>query len=122
MHLRTRRNVVQLIRTTYDPLLKKPKTAVVGRMRLDQPELDDKVRAILTEDELREVQEWIDAQGRTMQLREELAGLTLAEHVTLANRWFARNARSAAAAAAAASLMPKLHALRKTLRAGGLVE
>ncbi|HKY91033.1 MAG TPA: hypothetical protein VJM11_08335 [Nevskiaceae bacterium] len=121
MHFRARRNVVQLVRTTYDDIGKKPKASVVGRIRLDRPVISEELRTALTENELREAQAWIEGNCRTQMLREELAALTLPETLALANGWFARNKDSPAAAAAAASLAGGLQALRRTLKSAGFI-
>ncbi len=120
MHFRLRKNVVQLVRTTYDADRKKPKTAVVGRMPLNQPKLTRELRKKLTEAEIEEVEEWIDVHYRMSSLKEELAALTLPESIAAANRWFSRNADNPAAAAIIPQLLPALQALRKLLRKQGL--
>ena len=72
MHFRLRKHVVQLIRTSYDPDKKKPKTAVVGSMPLNQPKLSPELKSKLTEAEIAETEEWIDGQHRMNSLKEEL--------------------------------------------------
>ena len=121
MHFRIRKNVVQLIRTSYDPDTKKAKTAVVGRMQLKQPRLSTELKSKLTEEEIAESQEWIEGQFRMNSLKEELAALTLPESIEAANRWFSRNANNPATAAIALQLLPALIALRKMLRGKGLL-
>jgi hypothetical protein len=121
MHFRIRQNVVQLVRTNYDQKTKKPKAAVVGRMRLEKPELTRELRAQLTDREAKEAEAWIENHGRLGLLREEFAALTLAETLRLATNWFSRNADSRAAAAAVASVLPALHQLRKLFKEGGLL-
>lgn len=121
MHFRSRKNVVQLVRTSYNPLTKKPRTKVVGSMQLKQPELSKELKSKLTEDEIAEVEAWINGQFRTNSLKEELAALTLAESISAANRWFSRNADNPAAAAVALQVLPEFKALRKILRTRGLL-
>ena len=121
MHFRLRKNVVQLIRTSYDPGTKKPKTAVVGRMPLNQPMLSPELKSELTEAEIAEAEEWIDGQYRLNSLKEELAALTLPESISAAHRWFSRNADNPAAAAIIPQLLPALQGLRRTLRRKGLL-
>lgn len=121
MHFRLRKNVVQLIRTSYDPARKKPKTSVVGRMPLSQPKLTRELRNKLTDAEIGEVEEWIDGHFHMNSLKEELAALTLPESVMAANRWFSRHADKPAAAGIVPQLLPALQALRKTLRKQGLL-
>lgn len=121
MHFRLRKNVVQLIRTSYDPATKKPKTAVVGRLLLRDPELSPELKRKLTEAEISETEAWIEGQHRLNSLKEELAALTLPESILLANRWFSGNADNPAAAAIIQQLLPALQSLRKLLRKRGLL-
>ena len=121
MHIRLRKNVVQLVRTMYNPDTKKPKTVVVGRMPLKQPKLLPELESKLTEDEIAETEEWIEGQFRMNSLKEELAALTLEESISAAHRWFSRNADNPAAAAIVVQLLPALQALRKMLRGKGLL-
>jgi hypothetical protein len=121
MHFRLRKNVVQLVRTSYDPATKKPKAAVVGRMPLGQPKLSPELKRELTEAEIAEAEAWIEGQHRMNSLKEEFAALTLPESISLASRWFSRNADSPAAAAVIPQLLPALQSLRKMLRKQGLL-
>ena len=122
MHFRLRKNIVQLIRTSYNPVTKRPKSEVIGRMRLKQPELTPELRSKLTEDEIAEAEEWISGQHRLNSLKEELAALTLPESVAAANRWFSLNADSPAAPVIVPLLLTELQALRKTLRRHDLLD
>ncbi len=122
MHFRLRKNVVQLIRTSYDPDTKKPRTEVVGRMLLRDPKLSPELKSKLTEAEIAEAEEWIDGQYRMNSLKDELAALTLPESISAAHRWFSRNADNPAAAAIIPQLLPVLRALRKMLRNQGLLD
>jgi hypothetical protein len=90
-------------------------------MQLKQPELSKELKSKLTEDEIAEVEAWINGQFRTNSLKEELAALTLAESISAANRWFSRNADNPAAAAVALQVLPEFKALRKILRTRGLL-
>lgn len=121
MHFRLRQNVVQLIRTSYNPETKKPRTVVVGRMSLKDPKLSPELKKKLTGDEIAEVHEWIEGQFRMTSLKEELAAMTLPESVSAAHRWFSRNADKPAAAALVRQLLPELQRLRRTLRINGLL-
>jgi hypothetical protein len=121
MHFRLRKNVVQLVRTSYDPDTKRPKTAVVGRMPLKKPKLSPDLKSKLTEDEIAETKEWIEGQFRMNSLRDELAARTLPESIGAAHRWLANNADDPAAAAIMPQLLPALQALRRMLRRKGLL-
>jgi len=121
MHFRLRKNVVQLVRTLYNPDTKKPRTAVVGRMPLRQPELSPELKSKLTEDEIAEAEEWIAGEFRMISHKEELAALTLPETIAAANRWFSRNSDNPVATAIALQLLPEFKILRKMLRGKGLL-
>lgn len=121
MHFRIRKNVVQLVRTSYNPLTKKPRTKIVGRMQLKQPGLSKELKSKLTEEEIAEAEEWINGQFRTNSLKEELAALTLSESILAANRWFSRNEDNPAAMEIALQLLPAFKSLRKMLRGKGLL-
>lgn len=121
MHFRLRKNVVQLIRTIYDPDTKKPRTSVVGRMPLSEPKLSSELKSKLTNAEIEEAENWINDQYRLNSLKEELAARTLSDTISAANRWFSRNPDSPAAAALALQLLPEFKALRKILRSKGLL-
>ena len=110
MHFRLRKNVVQLVRTLYNPDTKRPKTKLTRELKKK-----------LTAEEIAEAEEWIDGQFRLNSLKEELAALTLAESISAANRWFSRNADNPAATAIALKLLPEFKALRKMLRNKGLL-
>lgn len=120
MHFRVRRNVVQLVRTTYDPEAKRPKAQVVGRIPMADPMLSDELRGLLTTEEIAEAEAWIALEFRKVLLREELAALSLAESLEQAHAWFQRQGGAPLAAEMAAAVLPNLTALRKTLR--GMVE
>ena len=121
MHFRIRKHIVQLVRTSYDLDKKKPKAKVVGRMPLSEPKLTRELKRKLTEDEVAEVEGWIEGQYRLNSLKEELAALTLADSISAANRWFSRNPDTPVAAAIALQVLPEFKALRKILRTKGLL-
>jgi hypothetical protein len=116
MHIRPRRNVVQLVRTLYDANKKKPRATVVGRFRRDQPVLGDDLRTQLTPAELIEVETWISTELRAQFLKEELAALTLGETMRLAAAWLDRNKGTPEAAVVACGIHPTLVVLRKALK------
>jgi len=121
MHFRVRKNVIQLVRTTYDGATGKPRAQVMGRMSLAAPEVTPELEACLTEAEIAEARAWIGTQHRVAMAREELAALTLAETLDLANRWFARNGDATVSVAVAAQLLPQWQALRRTLKLQGFL-
>jgi len=120
MHFRLRKNVVQLVRTTYNNKTKKPQTEVIGRLSLIKPVITDELHERLSLSEIAETEASISNQYKMTTLREELAALTLAETLSMANRWFLKQ-RNSETAAAAANLLPELQSLRKTLNSQNLL-
>jgi hypothetical protein len=88
---------------------------------LNEPALTDSLRALLSHSDVAELEEWIASHHWVPMLREELAALSLAENLELADRWFARQGDSHGAAAAAANVLPAWQSLRKTLKGKGLL-
>lgn len=115
MHFRTRKNVIQFVRTVYEQETKKPKAMVVGNIPLGKAVIGDELRAKLSEEEIIQAENWIKLHHHSALLKEELAALTLAETLTLANNWFARQGDIEAAHIAAVDILPVLQQLRKTL-------
>lgn len=122
VHFRVRKNVVQLIRTTYDERKKKGCNTVVGTVRLARPELSAELRRALKPDEVAAFETWLQTQRQTDALREELAARTLAESMARAERWFTREGGSVAARAAAADILLQWQALRRALEKKGLLD
>jgi hypothetical protein len=122
MHFRTRKNVVQLVRNTYDANTKKAVATVVARMPLAEPALTAEIRMLLTPKEAEEAQNWIEAQHRLNTLKGELAVLELADKFGLAAQWFEQNADSNAARNAAEQILRSWQRLRTVLKKKGLIE
>ncbi len=115
MHFRTRKNVIQFVRTVYEQKTKKPKATVVGNIPLGKAVIGDELRSKLTDEEIIQAESWIKQHHHTTLLKEELAALTLADTLTMANNWFTRQGDIEAAQIAAADILPALQKLRKTL-------
>ncbi|MGA2190345.1 MAG: hypothetical protein ABSH33_17630 [Steroidobacteraceae bacterium] len=121
MHFRERGQVVQLIRTTYEPGSKKGKSQIVGRLMKGNPLLSDELKKELSTEERKEVATWIEGFGGVVQLKRELAARTLQEQLSLAAEWFAEN-KGDDARILAAGLVPAWVRLRLALKRNGLVE
>ncbi|MFI3154530.1 MAG: hypothetical protein QX199_00090 [Methylococcaceae bacterium] len=115
MHFRIRKNVIQFVRTAYNQETKKPKAMVVGSIPLGKAIISDELRAKLSDEEIIQAETWIKHQHHTTLLKEELGALTLADTLTLATNWFARQGDTEAARIAAVDILPALQLLRKTL-------
>ncbi len=122
MHFRLRKNVIQLIRTTYDESKKKGNNTIIGTVLLSKPTLSDELRLKLTEEEISAFNLWLNTQHRTDRLREEIAALTLAETMSLAEKWFERENNSSSAHIAVRDIVSNWQSLRKILANKGLLD
>ncbi len=59
MQFRERRRVIQVIRTLYDPAIKRGRSEVVGSLDQANPMLDDALRAACRPDEIAEITEFL---------------------------------------------------------------
>lgn len=116
MHFRLRNHIVQVIRTTYDPATKKPRTEIVGRLHRHDAEPGADLLAACTPAELEEVRRWIAGQGRARVVAAEHAALSLTEQMALAGEWFASTPDEDAARRLASELQTQWAALRSVLR------
>ncbi len=121
MHFRERAQVVQLIRTVYDPNTKKGKNQLVGRLAKANPQLTDELKATLTSQERQEVQTWIAGHSTLQRLRREIAVRTLPESLALAEEWFS-DKKGDDARFLAATLMPAWIQLRTVFKRNGLID
>lgn len=122
MHFRIRRHVVQLVRMTYDPSIKRGKAQVVGSVKLADPVLDDELLEKLTFDEVAEFELWVATHHRTNLLKQELAALTLAEQMEQARLWFEQQEEQGAAQQIANEALRSWQALRRVLKQRELLD
>lgn len=87
MHFRTRHNIVQIIRVTYDPLTKRGKNTIVGRLNKSSPTITDDLKNACNEVELNEIRQWIQNAERKHTVQSEHAALTAAEQLQAAAAW-----------------------------------
>ena len=89
MQLRTRKSGTALIRTVYDPAIKRCRAVVIGTLAHDAEELPDGLVERLTPDELRKVLSHLHAQtgGRRNQAQ-AAAGADLAQVIHDAATWY----------------------------------
>jgi len=116
MHFRVRKNVVQLVRTSYLEGEKRPEAKVVGSMSLANPQITEELQRALTPAELGETQQWIEQQHRLITLKEELAAMQLAENMDMAKRWLKREKQSAAALRIGGEVRDSMNSLRNILK------
>jgi hypothetical protein len=116
VHFRIRKNVVQLVRTRYNPASKGPRAEIIGRVPLNVLQLPEELRERLTEEECEQARGWFEHNQRTVMLREEMAARTLAETLAAANRWFLRQEDLGQYSWISDNILPELTALRKTIK------
>ena len=121
MHFRDRGQVVQIIRTKYDPASKKGKSEIVGRLAKVSPKISDELKAALSSEERKEVATWIEGNASVAQLKRELAARTLQEQLSLAEEWFTVH-KGDDARVLAAGLIPAWVRLRMALKKNGFIE
>lgn len=122
MHFRVRKNVVQLIRITYDADKKRGVNTVVGAVPLAKPELPPDLHAMLSVDERAAFAEWVQVHWHTRQMKQELAALTLGDALAQATGWFEQHADTPTARAIAFDVSQQMQLLRRTLRDKGLTD
>ena len=122
MHFRVRKNVIQLLRTKYDPIQKKGVSTIVGTVRLANPVLSDELQTILTTEEVKEFQLWVSTKYRTDNLREEIAALTLVDTLANAERWFEREGNSDTARILVADIVIQWQSLRRCISKSKLLD
>jgi hypothetical protein len=122
MHFRIRKNIIQLIRATYDASKKKGVNTIVGTVKLASPELSDELRQKLTLEEINALEVWINTQHRADMLREELAAMTLVETMSLAEKWFEREGNSNSAQTMARDILFQWQAMRRLFNKNELLD
>jgi hypothetical protein len=122
VHFRVRKNVIQLIRTTYDATKKKGVGTTVGAVSITDPVLGDALRQAMTTDEVNEFEAWVATQHRCELLRSELAALELPVSMDEAEKWFAQQGNSPEARNVAAAIVFRWQTFRKRLAKEGLLD
>lgn len=89
MQFRERRRVIQVIRTTYDPELKRGRSELVGKLDKTAPAITDALRAACTAEELAEVATYLDGRKETQRSAVVRAGAeTLPDQMRKAAEYF----------------------------------
>lgn len=122
MHFRVRKNVIQLIRTSYDSGKKRAVSSTIGSVKLANPVLGEMLRQQLSVAEIDEFESWMESHHRVNALREELAALSLPETLSLAEKWFAQENDSPAARRVALEVIFHWQELRKLFARNGLLD
>ena len=122
MHFRQRNNVIQIIRTVYDPETKKGKNEIVGRLNRTRPEISDDLRNTLTTEEVHEVEGWLDGRLRLEHLQAEIAARTLPESMLLATQWLNNPENKEEARRVYIEIQQSVHNLRRAVNQSNLIE
>lgn len=119
MQFRERRKVIQLIRTVYDPAIKRGRAELVGKLDKADPVLTESLRAVCTADEVAEIEQFLRERSATLS-REATreAADSLARHMRLAETYF-RLHPEGASGAAAAEILTAWDDLKKALHKAG---
>jgi len=119
MQFRERSRVIQVIRTVYDPAIKRGRAEVVARLDKDNPEIDDDVRRSCSPAELAELEEFLAARNALLS-RETTrsAAETLAAQMRLAEAFF-RIGPNGTAGMVAADIYTAWEDLKKAMHKAG---
>jgi hypothetical protein len=120
MQFRERRQVIQVIRTIYDPAIKRGRSEVVGRIDRQSPEIGRDLRGACSADELTEIEAFLNRLSRR-QTREaaDKAAAGLPAQMRLAEAWF-RHHDGDGAGPLAAEVWTAWQDLAKALRKAGI--
>lgn len=122
MHFRFRNNLVQVIRTTYDPASKKPRTEIVGRLRRGDTAPDAELLRACTPEEVEEVRRWIAGSMKAHSVAAEHAARSLVEQMARAHEWFASTPDKESARVLACEVQQQWVKLRNQLHRDGLLD
>jgi hypothetical protein len=119
MQFRERSKVIQLIRTIYDPAIKRGRAELVGKMDKDDPRIDAELRQACSPAELAEVEDYLAQRAQALShgaVRQ--AAQDLPAQMRMAERYF-RLGGDAVAGSAAAEIFAAWDDLKKALHKGG---
>ena len=122
MHFRQRNNVIQIIRTVYDPETKKGKNEIVGRLNRTRPEISDDLRNTLTTEEVHEVEGWLDGRLRLEHLQAEIAARTLPDALLMATQWLTNPENEEEARNLFAEIQQAMQKLRRAANLAKLID
>lgn len=120
MQFRERSQVIQLIRTVYDPKIKRGRSELVGRIDKQAARIDDALLATCTSDEIREIETFLAARSALLShgaTRDSAAAL--ASQMRLAESYF-RSPGGADQAQLAAEIHTAWDDLKKAMHKAGL--
>lgn len=119
MQFRERRRVIQVIRTTYDPDLKRGRSEVVGKIEKATPAIGEKLEKSCSPEELAEIVAYLDSRSDTLKSEAVRAGAeTLPEQMRRAAEYF-RTHRDEEAETFAVEIRAAWEDLKSALRKSG---
>lgn len=119
MQFRERRRVIQVIRTTYDPELKRGRSEVVGKIDKSAPAVTDKLQKSCSAEELAEIAGYLANRQTTLRSEAVRAGAeTLPAQMRAAAEYF-RTHRDGDAKVFAAEIRSAWDELKASLRKAG---
>lgn len=124
MQFRERRRVIQVIRTIYDPKLKRGRSEVVGKIDKADPAITDKLHKACTPEEIEEIAAWLYTRGESLKTADVRgSAITLAERMRQAAEYFASHRdHEAEAEACADAIWLAWDELKKAMRQAGLAK
>lgn len=119
MQFRERSRVIQVIRTIYDPAIKRGRAEVVARLDKDAPVLDDDIRNACSPAELAELEDFLAARTALMsQETTRAAAESLAAQMRQAEAFF-RTGPNGTAGLVAADIYTAWEDLKKAMHKAG---
>ncbi|HYD30089.1 MAG TPA: hypothetical protein VEB64_04435 [Azospirillaceae bacterium] len=121
MQFRERRRVIQVIRTIYDPELKRGRSEVVGKIDKDSPTIPDKLAHACSAEEIGEITAWLTARGESLKSASARGSVaTLPEEMRQAAAHFhGHHSGEPEAAAQAEAIWRAWDELKKAMRKAG---
>ena len=119
MQFRERSRVIQVIRTVYDPAIKRGRAEVVARLSKDAPTIDEEVRNACSPAELAELEDFLAT--RTAMMSQETtrdAAMGLAAQMRMAESFF-RNGPNGVGGMVAADIYTAWEDLKKAMHKAG---
>jgi hypothetical protein len=122
MHFRYRKNIVQVVRTTYDPATKKPRSEIVGRFSRSDEKPAPEALAECTPAEVEEVHRWIAGNMKANSVGIEHAARSLSGQIAKAAEWFETTDDMDSARLLAMEVLQPWARLRSQFRRRGLLD
>jgi hypothetical protein len=120
MHFRFRGNNIQVVKSQPDPKSRKAKSVPLGSINRITLAISDKLQRRCSEEELKEIEDWVRRYRTVDDLKQKHAALTLPEQMAAATQWFAQ-ASPEEAHQAADDILATTALLRRVLNKRGLI-